>query len=527
MKHSTFSAQVANNLLTLLQGYSKTIRLLLVILTMFVLSIGQMYGYTITFNGSASESTSLSTSTTAASITGNSTYVTGNLVTATKVYGATSNGVKLGTSSNAGTIKFNLSTTGEVTPTSIVVNCKLYNSSKSATLKVNGSATQNVPSSSGNLTFAITSPITYIELVSNKYIWIKSVTVNTAAGYKVTYDKNGATSGSVPTDATSYNSGATVTVKSNSGNLAKTGYTFGGWNTKSDGTGTNYTAGSGTFTITANTTLYAKWNTAATKYTVTFDAGSGTCDDESLTETSGGAGVTLPTANPPATCATNGWKFAGWWTGSVAETTTSPGELLTAGSNYKPASDCTLYAVYSHTEAGGGGSGFYLSVTKDATTYYIGEKGSGSYLSAVTDVNSAATFNIESNQYLYYGNKTYVSSTANSTSLTIATTTPTVTWAITDEGETITFKSNGTGGRYLAFNYNNGSPRFSSYGDTYTYELTKHTTSTTTYNSNPVCVASWSITYDFAGGTGGSHCSNTSVPQGDSYTICDEAPTRE
>ena len=30
MKNSTFSAQVANNLLTLLQGYSKTIRLLLV-----------------------------------------------------------------------------------------------------------------------------------------------------------------------------------------------------------------------------------------------------------------------------------------------------------------------------------------------------------------------------------------------------------------------------------------------------------------------------------------------------------------
>ena len=293
-------------------------------------------------------------------------------------------------------------------------------------------------------------------------------------------------------------------------------------------------AGEHTATLTISSTgaesktvaLSGTGTAPAAKYTVTFNAGSGTCDDESLTETSGGAGVTLPTANPPATCATDGWTFAGWWTGSVAETTTSPGELLTAGSNYKPASDCTLYAVYSHTEAGGGGSGFYLSVTKDATTYYIGEKGSGSYLSAVTDVNSAATFNIESNQYLYYGNKTYVSSILDNTSLTIATTTPSATWTITDEGETITFKSNGTGGRYLAFNYNNGSPRFSSYGSTYTYELTKHTTSTTTYNSNPVCVASWSITYDFAGGTG-SHCANTSVPQGNPYTICDEAPTKE
>ena len=374
-------AQVANNLLTVLQGYTKTIRLLLVILTMFVLNIGQMYGYTITFNGSASESTSLSTSTKATEITGNSTYVTGNLVTATKVYGATSNGVKLGTSSAAGTIKFNLSTTGQVTPTSIVVNCKLYSSSKSATLKVNGSATQNVPSSSGNLTFAITSPITYIELVSNKYIWIKSVTVNTAAGsttYKVTYDKNGATSGSVPTDATNYTSGTTVTVKSNSGNLAKTGYTFGGWNTKFDGTGTNYTAGSGTFTITANTTLYAKWNTA-TKYTVTLVPGSGSVTNTELE----GASVDLPT--PTLDC--GDWEFAGWKTTSAVttETTTEP-TLIPAGA-YSPTSDITLYAVYQRTETtsgGGGGESHSITITPNTFT----DKGSNNYGSGAERIGS-------------------------------------------------------------------------------------------------------------------------------------------
>ena len=234
--------------------------------------------------------------------------------------------------------------------------------------------------------------------------------------------------------------------------------------------------GTGTFTVTFK---------SLPKYTVSFSTGTGNPTQADIAETTANAGITLP-IGPTPTC--TDWKFAGWWTESVAGTTTSPGKLLTAGSNYKPTSDCTLFAVYSYTEAGGGGSGFYLSVTQDATTYYIGEKGSGAFLSAVTDVNSAATFNIESNQYLYYGNKTYVSSTENSTSLTIATTTPTVTWAITDEGETITFKSNGTRGRYLAFNYNNGSPRFSSYGSTYTYELTKHTTSTTTYNSNPTCL---------------------------------------
>ena len=89
-------------------------------------------------------------------------------------------------------------------------------------------------------------------------------------------------------------------------------------------------------------------------YTVTFDAGSGSCDTESLTGTKED-GIILPTANPPATCATDGWEFAGWWTESVAETTTSPGELLTEGSNYKPERDgITLYAVYSKTGEGGG-----------------------------------------------------------------------------------------------------------------------------------------------------------------------------
>jgi len=39
----------------------------------------------------------------------------------------------------------------------------------------------------------------------------------------VTYYPNGATSGSVPTDAADYAAGAVVTVKGNTGNLAKTG----------------------------------------------------------------------------------------------------------------------------------------------------------------------------------------------------------------------------------------------------------------------------------------------------------------
>ncbi len=98
-----------------------------------------------------------------------------------------------------------------------------------------------------------------------------------ATGCSVTYNANGATSGTVPADAYLYGEGATVTVKSNSGSLAKSGgYTFSGWNTKADGSGTNYTAGSGTFTISKDTVLYAKWTAACTDQDViAFDGDTG------------------------------------------------------------------------------------------------------------------------------------------------------------------------------------------------------------------------------------------------------------
>ena len=80
----------------------------------------------------------------------------------------------------------------------------------------------------------------------------------------------------VPTDSTSYDANASVTVLGNTGNLVKTDYTFAGWNTAADGTGTDYAADA-TFTITADTTLYAKWTAnAATTYSVTYDANGAT-----------------------------------------------------------------------------------------------------------------------------------------------------------------------------------------------------------------------------------------------------------
>jgi hypothetical protein len=89
-----------------------------------------------------------------------------------------------------------------------------------------------------------------------------------AVNYSVTYNANetqhqaGVTSGSVPS-TTTHASGAVVTVAANSGNLARQGFTFAGWNTAADGTGTTYAAGSGTLTLTTNRTLFAKWEIPA------------------------------------------------------------------------------------------------------------------------------------------------------------------------------------------------------------------------------------------------------------------------
>lgn len=147
---------------------------------LFLLASLNVWGYTITFSTGSGDGTSASTSTACSTIVSDgASYLSGNLVTATKVYYSGSYGLKLGASSNAGTIKMNLASS--VTPTSIVVSAKLYNSSKAATLKVNGSATQNITTDFSNLTFNITSSTSYIQLESSKYCWIESITVNTGS----------------------------------------------------------------------------------------------------------------------------------------------------------------------------------------------------------------------------------------------------------------------------------------------------------------------------------------------------------
>jgi uncharacterized repeat protein (TIGR02543 family) len=116
--------------------------------------------------------------------------------------------------------------------------------------------------------------------------------INTAgqSRYNVIYDGNGQTTGSAHIDSLSpYINNASVIVSSNIGSLIKTGYTFNGWNTQADGSGTPFIS---SFTILNNTILYAQWVNPLLSIKATFNGTHGT------TATFGGQLYTQSYINP-------------------------------------------------------------------------------------------------------------------------------------------------------------------------------------------------------------------------------------
>ena len=87
-----------------------------------------------------------------------------------------------------------------------------------------------------------------------------SINIPALAPATITFNANGG-SGTVPTAISTY-VGVANTIPPNS--LTRTGYTFNGWNTASDGSGTAYATGS-TITPTGDVTLYAQWQTTYVK----------------------------------------------------------------------------------------------------------------------------------------------------------------------------------------------------------------------------------------------------------------------
>lgn len=105
----------------------------------------------------------------------------------------------------------------------------------------------------------------------------------TANNYTLTLNRNSGSGGTAAVyykynTATYYSDSSHATAITSIAVPTRTGYTFGGYYTNSDGTGTCYITSAGAFTnnphtLTANTTLYAKWT--INKYTVTLSQGTG------------------------------------------------------------------------------------------------------------------------------------------------------------------------------------------------------------------------------------------------------------
>ncbi len=171
--------------------------------------------------------------------------------------------------------------------------------------------------------------------------------------YTVSYDANGGSG--APTDQIKYQD-QPLTLSSIQ--PTRSDYTFTGWNTKADGSGTSYAAGAD-YTANAGVILYAQWtkNTAA-QYTVTYNPKGGSVSPTSASVAAGGS-VTLPTPTKSyrVTYKANGGSGApstqtvsltckGWATSGTATSA-----AYNCGASYKPTASVTLYAVWNSSSS--------------------------------------------------------------------------------------------------------------------------------------------------------------------------------
>jgi uncharacterized repeat protein (TIGR02543 family) len=152
--------------------------------------------------------------------------------------------------------------------------------------------------------------------------------------FSVTYDVNGATSGSAPAAQTGILSA--VTISSNTGNLARTGYSFSGWNVQANGLGTSYSINTN-ITISSNLTLYARWIAV---FSISYNSNGATSGTVPATQSNIIGSATI--AANSGSLAKNGYNYAGWNTQA-----NGLGTDFAVGSSVTPTADLVLYAKWS------------------------------------------------------------------------------------------------------------------------------------------------------------------------------------
>lgn len=152
-----------------------------------------------------------------------------------------------------------------------------------------------------------------------------------ANSYNIKFDGNGATSGSMNNESMTYGTAKALSTNA----YTKNGYTFTGWNTKANGSGTAYAnkASVNNLATSGTATLYAQWS--ANSYSLAFNANGGSCTEGSRTVKYDTQYGTLPNA------ARTGYTFDGWYTSATGGTKVSSTTVM------KSTAKVVLYAHWT------------------------------------------------------------------------------------------------------------------------------------------------------------------------------------
>ena len=163
-----------------------------------------------------------------------------------------------------------------------------------------------------------------------------------APPHTVSYNGNGNTGGTSPTDTTPYAAGASATVLDNTGTLVRAGYVFTRWNTAADGNGTAYAPGASITMGSAGVTLYAVWTPT---YTVSYNGNGNTGGTAPVDATAYMAGTSTTVLGNSGALVKTGYAFAGW-----NKKADGSGTAYAAGANLSVISttgNATLYAAWT------------------------------------------------------------------------------------------------------------------------------------------------------------------------------------
>ena len=248
---------------------------------------------------------------------------------------------------------------------------------------------------------------------------------NTTANYiyTLTYNGNGATSGTVPPSENHSSGLVELSANYNPGNLAKEGYVFLGWNTNASATTPIYE-----LNINSNTTVYAVWSKI--EYTLIFN-GNGQTTGQPPANINVGANETVKLSDIGSnTLAKAGYVFLGWNTNASA---TTPLIDITITSN------TTVYAVwqklkyYTLTYDGNGATSGTVPQVKNVVE---GSK---------VDLQNYNPGNLAKEGYVFLGWNTNASAASPLTDITI--TSNTTVYAVWSKKPivyyTLTYNSNG------------------------------------------------------------------------------------